>query len=324
MLSRSAEALYWLSRYVERAENIARFIDVNLHLSLDLAVNVGDQWEPLARVTGDWDSFSERYGQATREKVIEFLTFDPEYPNSILSCLQQARENARGQRQIISSEMWEHINRTYLMVRSATRDQVHQFPHQFYNEVRSASHTFVGITTATMSHGEPWQFSQLGRMIERADKTSRILDVKYFILLPDVHDVGTPFDNVQWSALLRSASAFEMYLKRFGRVTPGDVAEYLLLDRDFPRSVRACVIGAEEAMRRITGSADGSFANPAERRLGQLRAELDYAHMEDVIGDGLHEFLDVFQHRLNDVDGAIYETFFALQPTPLQAPVGRP
>ncbi len=208
MLSRSAESLYWLSRYVERGENIARFIDVNLHLNLDVTVSVGDHWEPLVRITGDWDTFVERYTRATRENVIEFLTFDRAYPNSILSCLERARECARGQRQIISSEMWEHVNRTYLMVRSATREQVQQFPHDFYNSVKNASHAFVGITTATMSHGEAWQFSQLGRMIERADKTSRILDVKYYILLPQVQDVGTPFDHVKWSALLRSVSAF--------------------------------------------------------------------------------------------------------------------
>lgn len=318
MLSRSAESLYWLSRYVERAENIARFIAVNLHLNLDLAVSVGDQWEPLVRTTGDWATFAERHRRATRESVIEFLTFDAEYPNSILSCLARARENARGQRQVISSEMWEHVNHTYLTVRSATRDQVHEFPHDFYDRVKTASHTFVGITNATMSHGEPWQFSQLGRMLERADKTSRILDVKYFILLPALGDVGTPFDNVQWSALLRSASAFEMYLKRYGLVTPASVAEFLILDRDFPRSIHACIIEAEEAMRRITGSPEGTFSNPAERRLGQLRAQLAYANIEDIIADGLHEFLDDFQARLNDVDRTIFDTFFALQPASLR------
>jgi uncharacterized alpha-E superfamily protein len=266
------------------------------------------------RITGDWDTFVERYTHATRENVIEFLTFDRAYPNSILSCLERARESARGQRQIISSEMWEHVNRTYLMVRSATREQVQQFPHDFYNSVKNASHAFVGITTATMSHGEAWQFSQLGRMIERADKTSRILDVKYFILLPQVQDVGTPFDHVQWSALLRSVSAFEMYLKRYGRVAPPDVAQFLILDRDFPRAIHFCVIEAEESMRRVTGSPEGTFANPAERRLGQLRAQLAYSHIEDIIGDGLHEFLDHVQRHLNSLDIAIYETFFALQP----------
>lgn len=315
MLSRSAESLYWLNRDIERAENIARFIDVNLHLNLDVALSIGDQWEPLVRITGDWDVFVEHYGEATRENVIEFLTFDRNYPNSIISCLERARENARGQRQIISSEMWEHVNRTYLMVRSATRDEVRQFPHDFYNKVKNASHTFVGITTATMSHGEAWQFSHIGRMIERADKTSRILDVKYFILLPKVQDVGTPFDNVQWSALLRSASAFEMYLKRYGRVDPSNVAQFLILERDFPRAIHFCVIEAEEAMRLVTGSPEGTFSNQAERRLGQLRAQLAYSHIADIVGEGLHEFLDGVQGHLNTVDRAIYETFFALKPS---------
>ena len=320
MLSRSAESLYWLSRYVERAENIARFIDVNLHLNLDVPADIGNQWEPLVRVTGDWDRFIERYGAATRRNVIEFLTLDRSYPNSILSCLERARENARGQRQIISSEMWEHINRTYLLLRSATPEQVQQFPHDFYNSVKNASHTFVGITTATMSHGEAWHFSQIGRMIERADKTSRILDVKYFILLPKPQDVGTPFDTVQWSALLRSASAFEMYLKRFGRVSPSDVAQFLILDRDFPRAIHFCVIEAEESMRLVTGSPEGTYTNQAERSLGKLRAQLAYSRIEDIVGDGLHEFLDSVQLHLNTVDGAINETFFALQPAREKGP----
>ncbi len=278
-------------------------------------MSVDQQWEPLVRNTGDWEIFVESYGEATRENVIEFLTFDRDYPNSILSCLERARENARSQRQIISSEMWEHVNRTYLMVRSATREDVQQFPHDFYNKVKVASHTFVGITTATMSHGEAWQFSQIGRMIERADKTSRILDVKYFILLPQLQDVGTPFDTVQWSALLRSASAFEMYLKRYGRVHPSNVAQFLILDRDFPRAIHFCLIEAEESMRLVTGAPEGTFTNQAERRLGQVRAQLAYSNIEDIVGGGLHEFLDDVQSHLNAVDLAIFETFFALKPT---------
>ena len=150
--------------------------------------------------------------------------------------------------------------------------------------------------------------------IERADKTSRILDVKYYLLLPSAADVGTPVDTNQWVALLKSVSALEMYRKRHGRTTPTQVAEFLILDRDFPRSMHFCLIRAEESLLAITGSRPGTFRTPAEQRLGRLRSELDYGNIEEIIGGGIHEFIDGFQTRLNLVGEAIYEAFFALPP----------
>jgi uncharacterized alpha-E superfamily protein len=173
---------------------------------------------------------------------------------------------------------------------------------------------FLGTTYATMAHGEGWQFARLGRLIERADKTSRILDVKYFILLPSVSYVGTVFDDIQWAAVLRSASAFEMYRKRHGRIDPARVTDYLLLDREFPRSVRYCVTEAEVTLRAISGTPGGTFRNKAEQRLGQLRAEMDYAQVDDVLGSGLHEFIDRLQLKLNAAGDAVAETFFAHRP----------
>jgi uncharacterized alpha-E superfamily protein len=211
MLSRVADAIYWLNRYVERAENIARFIDVNLNLLLDVPVGVEHQWEPLVMTTGDRAIFQERYGAATIENVVQFLTFDRDYPNSILSCLYSARENARSVREVISSEMWERVNGFYLMLQEAAkRPPMEQLP-QFFSEVKLASHLFAGVMDGTMSHNEGWHFGQVGRLLERADKTARILDVKYFILLPSIGYVGTALDDLQWIALLKSASAYEMW-----------------------------------------------------------------------------------------------------------------
>ncbi len=314
MLSRVAETMYWMNRYIERAENVARFIDVNLQLTLDAATG-GAQWQPLVDTTGDRLMFAERYETATREHVVEFLTFDTDNPNSILSCLNCAHDNARSVREVISSEMWEQIHRYYLMLRQAARQRrVMHTPHAFFEEIKSASRLFMGVTDATMSHGEGWHFGRLGQLLERADKTSRMLDVKYFLLLSSVEAVGSPIDDIQWAAVLRSASAFEMYRKRFGRIAPDRVAEFLILDREFPRAMQHCVMNAEESLHAVTGSSMGTFANLAEQRLGRVRAELSYTPMQEIISGGLHEFLDTFQLKLNRVDNAIYETFFALHP----------
>ncbi|MEE3716540.1 alpha-E domain-containing protein [Tumidithrix elongata RA019] len=315
MLSRVADSIYWLNRYIERAENVARFVDVNLQLMLDLPSTVPQQWEPLVMTTGDLSLFKEKYGSSTSENVIQFLSFDREYPNSILSCLQAARENARSVREIISSEMWEQVNDFYLFVKDASPGQPLSGLHEFFNKVKLSSHLFAGVMDATMTHNEGWHFGQVGRFLERADKTSRILDVKYFILLPSVTHVGTTIDEIEWMALLKSASAYEMYRKRgLHRITPHQVAEFLLLEREFPRSVQFCVLQAERSVYMINGTPPGIWTNPLERSLGQLRAELDYITIEEIIQSGLHECLDHFQTRLNDISNKVGETFFALKP----------
>lgn len=313
MLSRVAESIYWLNRYVERAENIARFVDVNLNLLLDASVVMTQQWAPLVMTTGDLDLFKQRYGEATAENVTHFLTFDQEYPNSILSCVRAARENARSIREIISSEMWEQVNTFYLMVRDASQTHpIAQLP-SFFAEVKMASHLFAGVTDATMSHNEGWHFGRLGRLIERADKTARILDVKYYILLPAVNYVGTALDELQWIALLKSASGYEMYRKRQRRISPTDIAKFLILEREFPRSIQFCLVQAEQSLHQISGTSPGAWENGAERTLGKLRAELDYIMIEEIIQNGLHEFLDHLQNELNQVGEQVFKTFFALE-----------
>ncbi|MCW6035709.1 alpha-E domain-containing protein [Spirulina subsalsa FACHB-351] len=310
MLSRVADSIYWLNRYIERADNTARFVDVNLNMMLDLPPGVTQQWLPLVTTTGDHELFMERYGEATADNVIHFLTFDAKYDNSILSSLQIARENARSIREIISSEMWQEVNDFYLMVKDAA-SQIHvDMLPDFYRQVKRASHRFAGVMDATMTHNEGWHFGYVGRLLERADKTTRILDVKYFILLPSAQWVGTPLDQIQWMALLKSASAYEMYRKQQHRINPSAVAEFLILDHDFPRSINFCVSRSEKSLHKITNTPVGSWSNPAERSLGRLCSRLGYCTIEDVIDIGLHEFLDQMQRSLNEVGGNIAISFF--------------
>lgn len=312
MLSRVAECLYWMSRYIERAENIARFVDVNQTVALEPGDVLDDPWAPLIHTTGDWALFAERYGQSTRESVLRFLTLDTEYPNSIVSCTRAARENARTVRESISTPMWEEINKLYLLLNRAARDlSPADLTYDFFNEIKLASQMFMGVTDGTLSHGEGWHFVRIGRLIERADKTSRILDVKTYgwERQPNPGDVQKTV--VQWTALLNSVSALEMYRKVHGRIRPSDVIEFLLLDREFPRSIRYCLRYAEDSIRTMTGSGPGTFANRAEQLLGRLSSGLDYTSIDDILSDSLHTYIDQFQLNLNDVAIAIRESYFA-------------
>ncbi|MGB7346593.1 MAG: alpha-E domain-containing protein [Pirellulaceae bacterium] len=314
MLSRTADAIYWLARYTERAENVARFVDVNFTLALDLPDESAAQWKPMVLTTGDESEFTDRYDDFSEQNVVQFLTFDRDNPNSILSCLWQARENARTVRDTISSELWEQVNHFYLLVKNASKQETLDSPHKFFAAIKQASHLCTGIADSTMSHGEAFQFARLGRTLERADKTARILDVKYYMLLPSLDHVGSPYDALLWSALLKSASAFEMYRKRFRTIQPDRVVEFLMLDQHFSRSMRFNVKGAERSLRLITGSEGAGYANFVERKLGQLQSELDYADIDEILEGGLHDYLDGFQDKLNQIGGAIYDTFFALKP----------
>jgi uncharacterized alpha-E superfamily protein len=317
VLARVADSIYWMSRYVERAESVARFIEVNLNLMLDLPVGSAQQWQPLVATTGDAAAFAKRYGAATQHDVIEFLMFDQENVNSIRSTLRAARENARSVREIISSEMWEQLNEFYLRINSAAADATSRLdPQDLLRSVKRAGHLFAGVTDATMTHNESWHFCRLGRMLERADKTSRILDVKYFLLLPTAADVGTTSDDIQWAAVLRSASAFEMYRKSYGRIAPDRIVEFLLLDKDFPRAIRYCLSQARESVHAISATPVEVFRHPVERLLGELCSELAYARVEAIIGAGLHEYLDRLQTKMNQVGDGISETFFAARGAP--------
>lgn len=311
MLSRVANSVHWMARYIERAENVARFIDVNYNLTLGASDMMQAQWSPLVSTTGDHETFAERYDGPSRENVLRFLAFDEQNPNSIISCLNYARENARTIREVISSTMWEEINKFYHMVRGASRSAITlERPYEFCNRVKLASHLIVGATDSTMSHGEAWHFARMGRLIERADKTSRIVDVQYYLLLPEPRDVGTTLDVVRWSALLQSASALEMYRREHGPIVPVRVADFLILDRYFPRSMHFCLLKAYASLREITGNDDGKFTCRSEQRLGRLAADLNYTTIQDIIDGGMHEFIDSFQQMLNRIGQTIRDEFF--------------
>jgi uncharacterized alpha-E superfamily protein len=311
MLSRVADAIYWASRYVERAENVARFVNVNLDLMLETPSTQRPSWEPLVLTTGDQDWFNEHYKHPTPESVTHFLSFDKRYPNSVVSAVSLARENARTVREAISREMWQELNDLYLMVKDASRNPgpVEEMA-EYFERVKMAGIHYAGVTDATLSHGKAWHFSRLGRLLERADKTSRILDVKYFVLLPSVKDVGSAIDQVGWTALLNSASALQMYRQTEHVISPSQVARFLLLNDEFPRSIRHCVRQSQLSLHELTGTPIGHYSTEAERLLGKLMADLDYTDIDEVMESGLHEYLDQLQTTLNAVSTSVQAGFF--------------
>lgn len=322
MLSRVADSIYWVSRYIERSENVARFVDVNQTITLGGAA----QWSPLIYASGDEEMFALLYGDTTPENVLRFLLFDKRNGNSVYSCLIKARENARTIRDILSVSLWEAINRFYLRVRESTRDADRYLknPADFLARVKRGSYEVMGVMEATTSHGDAWDFAWIGRLLERADKTSRILDVKYYVLLPNVAAVGSALDIVQWSALLESTSALHMYRKQYGRIDPQSVAEFLVLDPQFPRSIHFCVAQAEKIFHNISGAND----TPARERIVQefaaLRSRLESTSIRQILDYGLHEFIDNCQQGLNEIGTAMHHAFFVIrQPEAVAEPPGQ-
>ena len=316
MLSRVANTVYWMHRYIERAENYARFMSVNFNLALDLPPNVTQQWEPLLIATADNELFAKYYQYPTRENVIQFMTFDKRNPNSIVACLSEARENARTIREVISKEMWEHLNQFYLMVRDTKPEQWDQNQTQhFFAEIRNSTQLFYGIIDATITRNEAWHFGRVGRFLERADKTSRFLDVKYFTLLPQIEAVGSTIDLMIWSAVLKSVSAYNMHRQQYRSLTPASIVSFLILDKMFPRAAAHCIRQAELSLYEISGNnITNGFGNSAERALSRLRSEIEFTETADIFATGLHQYLDDFQTRTNEIGEAVNHTYFALKP----------
>ncbi len=310
MLSRVADAIYWMSRYIERAENYARFVDVNFFLNMDLPKTFATQWQPLIGITGDELLFESIYGEVySQDNVVEFLTFNKDNPSSILSCLIRARENARSIREIISSDMWRQINEMYWNVKDTNLTN-NQDISEFFTFIKHGSHLFQGIMDSTLIHNEAYHFANCGRYIERADKISRILDMKYYYLLPSLQDVGTPLDYLEWSALLKSASAYEVYRKKYGRLYFKDIIQFLIFDREFPRAIYFCLLDIDKSLHTISDTRLDTFQNQAEKEMGRLISQLTFNDVEDVIRFGVHEYLDDFQTKLNHLGTAITQTFF--------------
>lgn len=316
MLSRVANSLYWMSRYIERAENIARILDVNLQLLLDFRSlddnGMRDHWMPIVQATGDQESFVLQKQRATASAVAEFMVFGQENPNSIVSSICQARENARMVRDQITVETWEELNRLYLFVLSPeARRMWLDNPTDFFNAIKSSSLQLVGLSYATHAHNEGWWFSQAGRFIERADKTSRILDVRYHTLpARGLPKSVNQTEALEWSAILRSCSGWDVFKSTYGaEVHPRNAAEMLILNDNFPRSIRFCVEHLNEALRRISGVSERRFSNDAEKLCGRLAAELQFSTIEEIFDVGLHDYLDRLQLKLNNIGDALFTVY---------------
>lgn len=328
MLSRHADSAYWLGRYMERAEATARMIDVHYHFGLESRY-VGEvlRWSSILAISGNEDEFHQMYPELNERNILRFFAFDPKNLSSVSSCISSARDNARAIRDQISSEMWECVNRIYLNYQSWNVDKVQKrSPHVFFQLVKENSHLFQGIADRTLMTGETRDFFKCGRFLERADQTARILDVKYHDLLPrfsaspvsladegqDPLSVGGPIDTHGWTAVLKSVGAFEAFRKAHSQaVSPDLVAQFLILNPNFPASVRYSIAQVEKSIRRISGNKDVSPANLAEREIGKLYNDLNYMRGEDIVAQGLHEFLEGVEERCTAIGDAIYSTYLS-------------
>ncbi len=311
MLSRAADNLYWMSRYMERAENMARILDVSFRMSLLPAG--GDpqrtQWGPALIIAGCEGSFAARGAAVNARNVIEFLALAPDNPSSIHSSLRQARENARALRTQITNEMWEALNTAWLEVRDLDYQRIEETGlRAFFDWVKERSHLFRGVTYGTMQRDTAFSFVRLGTFLERADSTARLLDVKYHVILPTPQDVGGAVDYYQWSALLRSVSAFQAYRRLYRDViTPARVAELLILRADMPRSLIACF----QELTAILTALRAEFGRDylCTRLALETEAKLRYTKIEEVFATGLHEWLTDFVDRNIALGGAIAHDF---------------
>lgn len=300
MLCRVADSLFWMARYMERAENTARLVEVYLQLEGQDDETARLYWKPILESTGDLKLFESFYDTLDHHTVADFLTFNPKNPGSIFSCISASRENARQIRDQISSDMWEVINRCYLSLKSASVQEVWNLdPFEFYQSIKDASHLFHGLTSATFPHREGLNFIECGKFLERADKTGRILDIKYHLLLPSPQDVGGGVDIAQWVALLRACSALVPYHQIYvSDIIPANVGEFLILSPDFPRSIHFCVDKLDENLHAISGCPRHFYSNEAERICGSLLSSLKFTRSQDIVNRGMHEFLDFVKQQL--------------------------
>lgn len=326
MLSRVAESMFWMSRYMERAENTARFLDVHFQLLLDLnKITLVDPavsfWEPLVLMASDWEhfrNFSDRYDA---ESVTEFLVFNRENPNSIASCIAMARENARSIIESISSEMWEQVNSLYhgLQRKSpkSIRAEVQSIasgndPFSLFSEIKKGSHLFQGITDCTLSRNEGWDFVQAAKYLERADNTCRLVDVKFHSLRRQVGLSYGSVDVIQWMAVLKSCCALEAFRRTYhSKIEPDTILHFLMLDRDFPRSVYFSIASIEDALWQISGSTRHKHLNLADQEVDRLVAELSGASVDDFYGKGLRDYMSQLKRQLAHLGGQIHQTYFA-------------
>lgn len=350
MLSRITESLYWIGRYVERAEDTARITNVNFHHTLGMGTSPDAElrhrrmWEALVSIVGDEARFAASYPEANEETIPIYLTFDQTNPNSVISCIAKAREQAHTMRHQIASEMWEALNRFHLDLqrqRSFAQPVGIENAHLFYRSVTEFSHFFQGITDSTMPREEGWYFLQTGKFLERAEKTARTLDIKYHLLMTDAIgndspdrsssqlQEGVPGDWHEWIAVLRSLSAYEAYHKLYrSSVQPRAVIEMLTFSPVFPRSIRFSIEQVQASLEQIAAyraydpatvrfetiqhaAAQLGSADEAERAVGRLQARLAYGSTDEMFDESLHLYLSDVQRRCNQIGEHIQARYFA-------------
>ncbi len=321
MLSRTADHLYWMARYMERAENIARILDVNHRMSLmpQSEVQAEQAWGATLRIMGLENAFHQHYAEISADAVLEFMIFNPENPTSIRSCLRAARENAHAVRGTLTSELWETTNSTWLKMRDFTPHKLNdEGVSEFFEWVKFRSHLSRGVTLGTMLQDEALRFIRIGTFLERADNTLRILDVKYQLLLPAGEVEGGAADFYQWSALLRSVSAFEIYRRVYrDLITPSRVAEMMLLRVDMPRSLARCMKEVYNNLRVVSND----HSAETERRAGQMEANTRFGKIDDIVREGLHNYVVQALGRIQDLGNRIADDFLVPVSKPAEATV---
>src|SRR4051794_13054554 len=323
MLSRDADAVYWMSRYVERAEHIARILLVNSNLLID----VGDlapelqarQWQSVLTImrSGELPQIPEPQPVVpgagplpVAQRVALHMTFSTDNPNSLYNCISRARENARGIRETISAEMWENLNTLYWTLRDAPA-RFDESPEDVYRQVIIGSMLFQGLTDQTLQHDQRWHFAQLGKYLERIDVTSRVIATKFQLLKQAETKLESPIRNIHWMSVLRSCCSIEAYRRtNIGDMDPLKVATFLILEPAFPRSIRFCVGEAHTAIAAIRAEIHPQSIDPSERALGRLKTQLDYAEPEEVLRPGVPHYCERIQSDIASAALAIQATYF--------------
>ena len=304
--------MYWMSRYIERAEHVARLLLVNANLLVD----VGDlspelqerQWHSVLTIMRS----PSLDGDAASGRIPAYMTFDASNPNSLLTCITRARENARGIRENISTEMWECINTLYWSLRGDdAQARYDESPDNFYRQMMNASMLFQGLTDQTLDHDQRWLFTQIGKYLERIDVTCGIIETKYNILKTAEPKMEGALKNIHWMAVLRCCCSLEAYRRHHvGDMDPLRVASFLILERNYPRSIRSCVGMAHQAVAAVRAEVNPLSIDPAERVLGRLDAQLEYAEMNEVLTDGLPAYLQKIRQQVAETALAVQKTYF--------------
>jgi uncharacterized alpha-E superfamily protein len=316
MLSRTADHLFWMARYTERAENTARMLDVRIQNALmpQTALVAEKGWRALLGISELEQKFDAKYKVLTQTNVINFMVRDPENPSSIAACLTAARENARAVRGTLTTEVWETENATWIELQQRLAgDELERNPSRFFEWVKHRSHLSRGVTLGTMLQDEAFNFIRLGTFLERADNTARLLDVK-FLAAHDANEAGTQPDFYYWAALLRSVSAFETYRKVYRDViTPARVAELMILKANMPRSLMGCLTSVVANLKEVSND----LSHDTERFAGKMHAELQFGRIEDILEEGLHDYLIRFLERINELGNRLSSDFLV----PLKAEI---